>query len=181
MSESKRRLLEKLRSQTIEGRPLPEVLEGNWIHFDDPHAKFAEAVQFVGGVCHSLDSISELPGRLAEFQQFREAKRIFSTIPEVPGNVDVNAVDDAHDLDNLDFVVYPAQFAVAENGAVWLTDENLKHRVVFFITQFLVIVVRRSDMVQTMHDAYARAKPPRPGFGLFLSAPARQRTSSNRW
>ena len=116
---------------------MPEVIEGNWIKFDDPLVQFAEAIKFVGGVCTTLSSVSELPGKLAEFEQFRAAKRVFSAIPEVSGNVDLNETPDAHDLDNLDFVVYPGEFAVAENGAIWLTDRNLKHRVIFFITQFV--------------------------------------------
>ena len=173
MSNTRQQLLKKLRTQMIEGQPLPEVIEGNWIKFEDPIAQFAEAIKFVGGMCTTLDSIHELPGKLAEFEQFRAAKRVFSAVPEVASNVDLNETDDAHDLDNLDFVVYPGEFAVAENGAVWLTDCNLKHRVIFFITQFLVLVIRRSDMVQTMHEAYSRAKPPRPGFGLFLSGPSK--------
>jgi len=157
----------------VEGQPLPEVIEGNWIKFGDPFVQFAEAIKFVGGVCTTLNSIKELPAKLAEFDQFRAAKRVFSAIPEVVGNVDLTQTADAHDLDNLDFVVYPGEFAVAENGAIWLTDRNLKHRVIFFITQFLVLVIRRSDMVHTMHEAYARAQPPRPGFGLFLSGPSK--------
>ena len=173
MSDTKRQLLEKLRRQRLEVRPLPEVIEGTWIHFDDPLAQFAESIKFVGGVCTTLGSSNELPAKLAEFEQFRAAKRIYSAIPEVAGNVDLNETADAHDLDDIDFVVYPGEFAVAENGAIWLTDRNLKHRVIFFITQFLVLVIRRSDIVQTMHEAYARAKPPRPGFGLFLSGPSK--------
>ncbi len=173
MSDTRRQLLEKLRTQKIEDRPLPEVIEGNWIQFADPIAQFSETIKFVGGICTELESINDLPKKLAEFEQFRNARRIFSTVPEVPGNVDINDTADAHDLDNVDFVVYPGEFAVAENGAIWLTDRNLKHRVIFFITQFLVLVIRRADMVQTMHEAYVRAKPPRPGFGLFLSGPSK--------
>ena len=173
MTNTRQKLLDKLRTQMIEDQPLPEVIEGDWIKFDDPLAQFAEAIKFVGGVCTTLNSINELPAKLAEFEQFRAAKRVFSTISEVPGNVDLNETADAHDLDNLDFVVYPGEFAVAENGAIWLTDRNLRHRVIFFITQFLVLVIRRSEMVQTMHEAYARAQPPRPGFGLFLSGPSK--------
>jgi L-lactate dehydrogenase complex protein LldG len=173
MSHTREQLLAKLRTQMIEGQPLPEVIEGDWIKFDDPLAQFAEAIKFVGGVCTTLNSIDELPGKLAEFEQFRAAKRVFSAVSTVPGNVNLDETHDAHDLDNLDFVVYPGEFAVAENGAVWLTDRNLKHRVIFFITQFLVLVIRRSDMVHTMHEAYARAQPPQPGFGLFLSGPSK--------
>ena len=86
---------------------------------------------------------------------------------------DLSEVDDPHDLENLDFVIYPGEFAVAENGAVWLTDRDLRHRVVFFITQFLVLVVRKEDVVHTMHQAYGRAEIPQPGFGLFLSGPSK--------
>ncbi len=86
-------------------------------------------------------------------------------------------VDDPHQLENLDFVIYPGQFAVAENAAVWVTDQNLKHRVVFFITQFLVLVVSAKDIVNNMHEAYARigVNPgsPQPTFGLFLSGPSK--------
>jgi L-lactate dehydrogenase complex protein LldG len=173
MSHSKQRLLDKLRSQTLENKPLPEVIQGDWIKFEDPQAHFAETLKFVGGSCEVLGSASELPQRLAQFDEFRKAKRIFSNVPELPGNVDLNGTDDPHALENLDFVVYPGEFAVAENGAIWLTDRNLKHRVIFFITQFLVLVVKKSDIVQTMHEAYTRAQPPRPGFGLFLSGPSK--------
>lgn len=173
MSQSKQRLLDKLRSQTLENKPLPEVIEGDWIKFDDPLTQFAEALKFVGGTCVTLGNITELPQCLAEFEQFRTAKRIYSKIPAVAGNVDLNATEDPHELENLDFVVYPGEFAVAENGAIWLTDRNLKHRVIFFITQYLVLVVKKSDIVQTMHEAYTRAQPPRPGFGLFLSGPSK--------
>ena len=80
---------------------------------------------------------------------------------------------DPHELENLDFVVYPGKFAVAENGAVWLTDENLRHRVVYFITQFLVLLVRKESIVNNMHMVWPLTKPPQPGFGLFLSGPSK--------
>lgn len=173
MSNSRDLLLAKLRGQTIEGVDLPEVVEGPWIRYPDPIQQFADAIKFVGGACESLGNLSELPARLQQFEQFRLAKRIYSAVPEVTGNVCLEEVSSPHSLEDLDFVVYPGVFAVAENGAVWLTDRDLRQRVVFFITQFLVLVVRRSEIIHTMHEAYAKAKPPQPGFGLFLSGPSK--------
>ncbi|RMF38130.1 MAG: hypothetical protein D6753_16315, partial [Planctomycetota bacterium] len=49
----------------------------------------------------------------------------------------------------------------------------LKHRVIFFITQYLVLVVPKDQIVHNMHQAYARIDAPRPGFGLFLSGPSK--------
>ncbi len=171
--KSRNELLNKLRRQIIDQTSLPEVVQGDWICYDDPIEQFSSMIEFVGGSCSQLASIQELPGKLAAFEEWKTAGRVFSAIPEIPGNVELAHVTDAHDLENLDFVIYPGEFAVAENGAIWLTDRELRHRVVFFITQFLVLVVKRSDIVHTMHEAYARAVVPQPGFGLFLSGPSK--------
>lgn len=171
--DSKTEILSKLRRQIVDQVELPEVLDGPWIEYPDPLQQFATMVEFAGGSCTRLPDMAELPDRLAQWDEWQQAQRIFSRVPEVPGNVDLEAVADPHNLENLDFVVYPAEFAVAENGSVWLTDRDLRHRVVFFITQFLVLVVKQSDVVHTMHQAYARAVVPQPGFGLFLSGPSK--------
>ncbi len=166
-------ILSKLRRQILDQVPLPEVLDGDWIVYPDPLQQFRQAIEFVGGSCHALDDIGQLPERLATFEQWKQAQRIFSHVSSIAGNVDLSEVEDPHELENLDFVIYPGEFAVAENGAVWLTDRDLRHRVVFFITQFLVLVVRKEDVVHTMHQAYGRAHIPQPGFGLFLSGPSK--------
>jgi L-lactate dehydrogenase complex protein LldG len=171
--DSKTDILSKLRRQIVGQVALPEVLDGPWIEYPDPLQQFTTMIEFVGGSCKCLSGLAELPDRLAQWDEWQQAQRVFSGVPEISGNVDLDAVANPHDLENLDFVVYPAEFAVAENGAVWLTDRDLRHRVVFFITQFLVLVVKRTDIVHTMHQAYARAVVPQPGFGLFLSGPSK--------
>lgn len=171
--DSKTEILEKLRRQIVDRVDLPEVLQGPWIEYPDPVQQFSSMVELAGGSCTRLQNRSELPGLLSQWEEWRGAKRIVSRVDEVPGNVDLDAIAEPHQLNDLDFVVYPAEFAVAENGAVWLTDRDLKHRVLFFITQFLVLVVDHTQIVQTLHQAYERATVPQPGFGLFLSGPSK--------
>ncbi len=170
---ARQEILSKLKRQVIDQVTLPEVLQGDWITYADPLQQFSEMISFVGGTCTVLADVSEIAAKLEDFDEWRGAQRIFSNVPAVTGNVDLELVADPHELENLDFVIYPGEFAVSENGAVWLTDRDLRHRVVFFITQFLVLVVNRSDIVSTMHAAYARANVPQPGFGLFLSGPSK--------
>lgn len=170
---AKEDILYKLRRQIVDQIPLPEVLDGEWIQFNDPVGQFREAIQFVGGTCHDVQSAAEIDSHLQQYEQWTAAKRVFSHVPEVAGNVELEQVDDPHQLENLDFVIYPGEFAVAENGSIWLTDNNLRHRVVFFITQFLVLVVRKDRVIHNMHEAYRRAVVPSPGFGLFLSGPSK--------
>ncbi len=171
--DSRTAILSKLKRQIVDQVDLPDVLAGPWIEYSDLVQQFTTMIEFVGGSCTRLSDMAELHEHLSQWDEWRQAKRTFSRVPEIPSNVDLDAVADPHDLENLDFVVYPAEFAVAENGSVWLTDRDLRHRVVFFITQFLVLVVKHSDVVQTMHQAYARAEVPQPGFGLFLSGPSK--------
>lgn len=176
---ARKQILSKLRRQIVDQIALPEVLDGDWIEFEDPVQQFRQSIEMVGGSCFELDSLSSLPKSLQGYSEWQSAARIFSRIVEVPGNVDLAEVDNAHDLENLDFVVYPGQFAVAENGAIWLTDKDLKHRVIFFITQFLVLVVEKKSLIHNMHQAYARVKEAESikkteqGFGLFLSGPSK--------
>lgn len=171
--ESKEKILGKLRRQIVDQVPLPNPLEGDWIEFESPQDKFAEMVTAAGGKCLRVESRAQAATQLAEFAEWKSAKSVFSAIDNIPGTVDLDACNDPHQLENLDFVIYPGQFAVAENGAIWLSDSLLKHRVVFFITQFLVLFVDAKSVVHNMHQAYAQAEIPQPGFGLFLSGPSK--------
>ena len=170
---ARERILNKLSRQLVEQVSLPDVTGGEWIRFADPVEQFREMVELVGGSCTRIAAANELTSHLDRFEEWRQAKEIFSRVAEVPGNVDIDRIEDPHELASLDFVVYQAQFAVAENGAVWVTDESLKHRVAFFITQYLVLLVRADQIVHNMHEAYTRATVPQPGFGLFLSGPSK--------
>jgi len=63
------------------------------------------------------------------------------------------------------------EFGVAENGAIWLKEEALPHRVAPFICQHLVIHVQK--IVPHMHAAYEELKKPSSSFGLFLAGPSK--------
>ena len=118
------------------------------------------------GTSEALWKTVELP--------YARAKRIFSNVPGLgTNNVDLTAVADPHDLEDLDFAILPGEFAIAENGAVWVTDRALKHRVVYFITQHLALVVPRNQILHNMHEGYARLSFPAAGFGLFISGPSK--------
>ena len=82
-------------------------------------------------------------------------------------------VADPHELEDVDVAIVRGDFAVAENGAVWLTDAELKHRAILFITQHLVLVVPRDQIVDNMHQAYERLRFDGRGYGLFLSGPSK--------
>ena len=87
--------------------------------------------------------------------------------------VDLNAIDDPHALENVDFAVLHGHFGVAENAAIWVTDDTLKHRVLYFIPQRLAIVIPASEIVNNMHEAYGRLQVGKHAFAGFISGPSK--------
>ncbi len=149
-------------------------MEQDWIKYDQPKQQFAEVLASVGGRCVFVENLGELQQRLNEIDTWASAaKRLILCTGVTGGNVVLSAVEDPHDLHDLDFVLAPGEFAVAENAAVWVTDEQVRHRVVYFLTQHLALVVRGQEIVDNMHEAYARLTFDSPRYGVFISGPSK--------
>lgn len=173
-TRSKTAILDRLQSQPIEAPPLPDVDASQLSQFDDPIANFVEVLKLVGGEAHLVEQPGEVQQILDSIDVFQNAQRIASLVPDVvAGNFDASAVDDPHDLEALDWVIVPGRLLVAENGAIWVDGAVLPHRVMLFISQYLAIVVSRSQVVHQMHEAYAKIGTPTPGFGVFVSGPSK--------
>lgn len=170
---SRESILETLRRQAIPPTELPD-LQQDWIQYDDPRAQFAEVLSGVGGEAVTVSSLQNLTLDLAQRESFRNAKRIFSSLPEVwQANVDADQIASPHELADLDFAIVRGELAVAENGAVWVTDKGLRHRAVFFLPRHLAIVVPANQLVSHLHEAYNRISFDDRSFGLFISGPSK--------
>ena len=69
--------------------------------------------------------------------------------------------------------VFPGNFGVAENGAIWLEDKDLPNRIDPFITEHLFIKLNMQEIVPTMQEAYRRIDLKGTGFGVFISGPSK--------
>lgn len=101
-------------------------------------------------------------------------KRLITTLPELSeiASLDWNNVD-PHSLQDVELTVVKAHFGVAENSALWVTDEILGQRIAPFIAQYLAIIVHKNDIVRTMHQAYERIGNQEYGFGTFIAGPSK--------
>jgi L-lactate dehydrogenase complex protein LldG len=90
---------------------------------------------------------------------------------EFPGRRRYEKTMDGLSLAEVEVLEIDGEFGVAENGAIWLTEEAMPHRVAPFICQHLVINV--SKIVPNMHAAYEELKKPSSSFGLFLAGPSK--------
>ncbi|SHM12876.1 LutC/YkgG family protein [Flavobacterium saccharophilum] len=101
-------------------------------------------------------------------------KRIITTIPELSEIAVLDWTnDDPHSLKDVELTIINAHFGVAENSALWVTDDILGQRVAPFITQYLAIIVNKKDIIPTMHQAYDRIGNQEYGFGTFIAGPSK--------
>lgn len=76
-------------------------------------------------------------------------------------------------LDRLGTALLNGQFAVAENGAIWLDDSNFQNRLVPFIAQRLIIKLDSNQIINDMSVAYSQINLANFGFGVFISGPSK--------
>ena len=81
--------------------------------------------------------------------------------------------EDPHQFENTEFAILKPHFAVAENGSVWITEDQMGHRVIPFICQHLAVVVDPRNILATMHEAYDFIQTQEYGFGTFIAGPSK--------
>lgn len=142
--------------------------------YADLALQLGEAVVAVGGAFQRVPDAAALCEAVAALATRLEARRVVSRVPEAgAGTPGLAEVADPHQLEGVDLAVLPGRFAVAENGAVWVAGEDLGHRAVFVIAQHLALVVPAAEIVNDLHEAYARIRFDGPGFGLFVAGPSK--------
>lgn len=172
MSDSKTAILSAIRRHHLPEAPLPS-LDQSWIQFSDVRTQFASVLESVGGRAVMVADTAALNSELSTVSEWRDAKKTVSLIAGIHGTTDLARIDDPHATEDIDFAILPGQFAVAENGAVWVSDDGVKQRAIYFIAQHLALVVSANDIVPNMHEAYRRLSFDSPRFGAFISGPSK--------
>jgi L-lactate dehydrogenase complex protein LldG len=161
---SKDSIIEKIRSLKLDQKPLPEIPD------------FGGATDLVQAFC---TSIAENNGEIMSAEDLITKLEsgiypsIFSTDVSFENFSNQALPVDVHSFSKLDLAILKGQFAVAENGAIWLDDADLRLRAIPFITEHLVILVSRDSLVANMHQAYDRLGDQHSGFGLFIAGPSK--------
>jgi L-lactate dehydrogenase complex protein LldG len=140
------------------GKPLGDMLE-----------RFTAAARATA-VDVNVCTRSELPSLIATW--YPDARVVASMVDGVSGSR-IAASTDPHMLSNTDLFVCEAEFGVAENGALWLTDARLGQRAALFLATDVLIVLLRHTVVDDLHRAYARVDLSSIPFGIFVAGPSK--------
>lgn len=108
-------------------------------------------------------------------KEFRQGVKIISGVPELDKYTNVEDVKHelSHSFADVELCILPSNLGVAENGALWLTEEQMTVRVLPFIAQHLAIVISKNNLVPTMAQAYQTIGNAKYGYGAFISGPSK--------
>ena len=169
---SRDNILRAIRAKDVPPAELPS-LDHPWLRYADPLAQFQSLVESVGGRVVRVSSEEDLAKALDDLPEYASATQIVSGVDGVSSTVVIDSIDDPHGLEAVDFALFPGQFGVAENGAIWVTDETIKHRAIYFITQHLALVLPAGQIVHNLHEAYTGLAIGTSSLGLFISGPSK--------
>lgn len=142
------------------------------LQYPDAVEVFSTVLGNIGGTTVPVKSYEEIQQYIKT--HFADQKRIISTLPELAAVTEANWEEqDPHSYEDIDIAIIKAHFGVAENAALWVTEELMKQRVIPFICQQLAVVVQRKDICSNMHEAYAKVSDSLYDFGTFIAGPSK--------
>lgn len=164
-------LFAKLRANTHEQFDMPDMnILG--IQYDDTLEQFIEMTKTVGAHVIEAKEGEELNDLVRK--AYPEAKVFASNLPEITiADKNPDTVDEARELNGTDVGIVRGEIGVAENGCIWI-PQTMKEKAILFISEYLVIFLDKKNVVNNMHEAYARIEmDPKYNFGTFISGPSK--------
>jgi len=114
---------------------------------------FKSNVQLVGGSLKELNKNEDLDMVIKEL--YPEVQKIVSQKSGSNlGSIAIEKESAAHSLENIDLAIIKGEFGVAENGAVWISENDFPVRVLPFITNDLVVVLPKQVLIQDQAPVY---------------------------
>ncbi|MFR9165841.1 MAG: LutC/YkgG family protein [Dysgonomonas sp.] len=167
---TKEEILNMVKRQIRTSYDMPDF-DINTTRYDDKIKTFTETVKSVGGNAVELkdgENINDIIKSL-----YPNVGKITSNLEEITiATFNPDEASDPHELENIDLSVVEGQIGVAENGCVWI-PQNVRHKVIYFICEYLVIVLDKNKIVNNMHEAYENLTFSDKGFGAFISGPSK--------
>ena len=170
---SKEDILKKFRANVREKFDMPSLDDIKAVTYPDPLIQFIRMSESVGGHVIEVKEGQDINTLVKEM--YPDAKEIASNLPEVTiATRNPDTVGRARDLNGTDVGIIRGQFGVAENACVWI-PQTMKEKAVCFISENLVILLPKSQIVNNMHEAYKRIQfdETYDGYGTFISGPSK--------
>ncbi len=156
---SREKILQSVRANLPpqEERPPEWESSNSWSDLKD---RFAFCLDAIGGVTRFFTSRADAVAEMDNIESegvVRDLIRGFH-LEELPEEPEVTMVE--------------ARLAIAENGAIFVTDKEVPERNHLFLGQKLIALVPQSGLISDMHEAYDKIRLTDTGFGIFIAGPS---------
>ena len=166
-------ILKKYRANVREKFDMPDLSDIMGITYPDPLVQYITMTESVGGHVIEVKEGQDINKLIRDL--YPDAKEIASNLPEITiATRNPDEVGRARDLNGTDVGIIRGKFGVAENACVWI-PQTMKEKAVCFISENLVILLPKSQIVNNMHEAYKRIEFDKEydGYGVFISGPSK--------
>ena len=166
-------ILKRYRANVREKYDMPDLSDIKATTYPNPLVQFVKMTEMVGGQVIEVDPGRDINVLIKEL--FPDAKEIASNLPEITiATRNHDTVGRAHDLNGTDVGIIRGKFGVAENACIWI-PQTMKEKAVCFISENLIILLPKSQIVNNMHEAYKRIEFDNEydGYGTFISGPSK--------
>ena len=180
---SKEDILNKYRANVRERFDMPDLSDIQAITYPNPLLQFMNMTKSVGGNAIEVEKGRDVNDLIREL--YPDAKEIASNLPEITiATRNPDEVGRARDLNGTDVGIVRGMFGVAENACVWI-PQQMKEKAVCFISENLIILLDKKQIVNNMHEAYKRLSESSGktagnsdgfeeyGYGTFISGPSK--------
>lgn len=170
---NKEDILKKYRSNIHERFDMPDLSDITPITYKDPLSQFIEMSKNVGGNIIEVKEDQDINALVKEL--YPDAKEIASNLSEITiATRNPDTIENAQALNGTDVGIIRGMFGVAENGCIWI-PQQMKEKAVCFISENIVILLRKSQIVNNMHEAYKQIAfdSKYDGYGTFISGPSK--------
>ncbi|MBL7769114.1 MAG: LUD domain-containing protein [Flavipsychrobacter sp.] len=166
---SRNQILEAIKNAQPAIKPLPVLDYTVVTPIKELISSFEQFVKAVGGRVQLVDQSAALAQEIENARL--EGKLILNRLNGLSSMDEISP--DLTELEKLDRVYIRGSLGVAENGAIWVSETSMGNRILPFIAQELVLVLREEELVPTMHDAYQHIRINQEGFGVFIAGPSK--------
>ena len=166
-------ILKRYRANVREKYDMPDLSDIKATTYPNPLVQFVKMTEMVGGQVIEVDPGRDINVLIKEL--FPDAKEIASNLPEITiATRNPDTVGRARDLNGTDVGIIRGKFGVAENACIWI-PQTMKEKAVCFISENLIILLPKSQIVNNMHEAYKRIEfdSEYDGYGTFISGPSK--------
>ena len=168
---SKEDILKKYKANVREQFDMPDLSDIKATRYPDPLLQFMNMTKSVGGNAIEVEKGRDINALIRELHP--DAKEIASNLPEITiATRNPDDVGRARDLNGTDVGIIRGEFGVAENACIWI-PQAMKEKAVMFISENLIILLPKSQIVNNMHEAYQRINFNDYGYGTFISGPSK--------